>query len=102
MDKNTLLQLRGTSAKGYAFDRRYDQEAISDNVYDDCIMQLVEKVFKVSSDAKRCCLHGGVAEFDRHALMQGYNGTVMAYGQTGSGKTHTVCAITPFCSLLLR
>lgn len=47
VDKNTLMQLRGSSAKGYAFDRRYDQEAISDNIYDDCISQLVEKVFKV-------------------------------------------------------
>ncbi|GAX73057.1 hypothetical protein CEUSTIGMA_g510.t1 [Chlamydomonas eustigma] len=66
VDKNTLLQLRGSSAKGYAFDRRYDQNDISDMIYDDCIAQLVEKVFK------------------------GYNGTVMAYGQTGSGKTHTM------------
>ena len=51
VDKSTLLQLRGSSAKGYAFDRRYDQEAISDLLYDDSISQLVEKVFKVQGHA---------------------------------------------------
>ena len=25
-----------------------------------------------------------------HAVLSGYNGTVLAYGQTGSGKTHTL------------
>lgn len=25
-----------------------------------------------------------------HAVLNGYNGTVLAYGQTGSGKTHTL------------
>ncbi len=49
VDRNTLLQLRGTAAKGYAFDRRYDQDAISDMIYDDCIAQIVEKVFKVTA-----------------------------------------------------
>ncbi|GFR41808.1 hypothetical protein Agub_g2578 [Astrephomene gubernaculifera] len=66
VDKNTLLQLRGATAKGYAFDRRYGQDITSDAIYDDCVAQLVEAVFK------------------------GYNATVLAYGQTGSGKTHTM------------
>ncbi len=47
MDKNTLLQLRGATAKGYAFDRRYAQDVTSDAIYDDCVAQLVEAVFKV-------------------------------------------------------
>lgn len=47
MDKNTLLQLRGATAKGYAFDKRYGQEVTSDQIYDDCVAQLVEAVFKV-------------------------------------------------------
>jgi len=66
VDKNTLLQLRGATAKGYAFDRRYSQHTISDEIYDDTVAALVEKTF------------------------QGYNATVLAYGQTGSGKTHTM------------
>ncbi|KXZ47277.1 hypothetical protein GPECTOR_36g129 [Gonium pectorale] len=66
VDKNTLLQLRGATAKGYAFDRRYGQDITSDAIYEDCVAQLVEAVFK------------------------GYNATVLAYGQTGSGKTHTM------------
>ncbi|GLC45429.1 hypothetical protein PLESTB_000619800 [Pleodorina starrii] len=66
VDKNTLLQLRGATAKGYAFDRRYGQDVTSDAIYEDCVAQLVEAVFK------------------------GYNATVLAYGQTGSGKTHTM------------
>ncbi|PNH03015.1 Kinesin-like protein KIF27, partial [Tetrabaena socialis] len=60
VDKNTLLQLRGATAKGYAFDRRYGQDVTSDAIYDDCVASL------------------------------GYNATVLAYGQTGSGKTHTM------------
>jgi len=66
VDKNTLVQLHGQAAKGYAFDRRYGQAASSDEIYDDVINDLVNQVFR------------------------GYNGTVMAYGQTGSGKTHTM------------
>lgn len=66
VDKATLLQLRGATAKGYAFDRRYSQDQTSDSIYEDSISQLVENCLK------------------------GYNGTVLAYGQTGSGKTHTM------------
>lgn len=47
VDKNTLLQLRGSTAKGYAFDRRYGQDGTSDDIYNDVVTQLVEKVFKV-------------------------------------------------------
>lgn len=49
VDKVTLLQLRGSSAKGYAFDRRYGPENTSDNIYDDCVTHLVDNLFKV------CC-----------------------------------------------
>ncbi|MEW5301559.1 MAG: hypothetical protein WDW36_004412 [Sanguina aurantia] len=66
VDRSTLLQLRGTAAKGYAFDKRFGQDDNSDNIYEGCIKQLVESCFK------------------------GYNATVLAYGQTGSGKTHTM------------
>lgn len=52
VDKNTLLQLRGATAKGYAFDRRYGQDVTSDAIYDDCVAQLVEAVFKVSCSCK--------------------------------------------------
>ena len=47
MDKNTLIQLRGAGAKGYAFDRRFGQEDTSDMIYESCIAQLVENCFKV-------------------------------------------------------
>lgn len=43
------MQLRGNSAKGYAFDRRYGAEHNSDNIYDDCVKQLVDNLFKVCS-----------------------------------------------------
>ncbi|EFJ50779.1 inversion kinesin InvA [Volvox carteri f. nagariensis] len=49
VDKNTLLQLRGATAKGYAFDRRYGQDITSDAIYEDCVAQLVEAVFKTGS-----------------------------------------------------
>eukprot|EP00878_Enallax_costatus_P039836 GHUV01045758.1.p1 GENE.GHUV01045758.1~~GHUV01045758.1.p1 ORF type:complete len:206 (+),score=60.09 GHUV01045758.1:119-736(+) len=66
VDKSTLMQLRGQTAKGYAFDRRYGPEHTSDNIFDDCVTHLVDNLFK------------------------GYNGTVLAYGQTGAGKTLTM------------
>ncbi|KAF6261928.1 P-loop containing nucleoside triphosphate hydrolase protein [Scenedesmus sp. NREL 46B-D3] len=66
VDRNTLVQLRGQTAKGYAFDRRFSPEHTSDNIYDDCVCHLVDNLFK------------------------GYNATVLAYGQTGSGKTLTM------------
>eukprot|EP00201_Polytomella_parva_P012750 CAMPEP_0175060814 /NCGR_PEP_ID=MMETSP0052_2-20121109/13239_1 /TAXON_ID=51329 ORGANISM="Polytomella parva, Strain SAG 63-3" /NCGR_SAMPLE_ID=MMETSP0052_2 /ASSEMBLY_ACC=CAM_ASM_000194 /LENGTH=664 /DNA_ID=CAMNT_0016326601 /DNA_START=242 /DNA_END=2232 /DNA_ORIENTATION=- len=66
VDRNTLIQLRGQTAKGYAFDKRYGQEVTSDLLYDDAIASTVDAIFK------------------------GYNATVLAYGQTGSGKTHTM------------
>jgi kinesin family protein 4/21/27 len=48
VDRNTLMQLRGQTAKGYAFDRRYGPEHTSDNIYDDCMCHLVDNLFKVS------------------------------------------------------
>jgi hypothetical protein len=55
VDKNTLMQLRGNSAKGYAFDRRYGAEHNSDNIYDDCVKQLVDNLFKVYRTAHDRC-----------------------------------------------
>jgi kinesin family protein 4/21/27 len=43
------MQLRGQAAKGYAFDRRYGPEHTSDNIYDDCVSNLVENFLKVSA-----------------------------------------------------
>ena len=116
MDKSTLLQLRGSSAKGYAFDRRYEKDAISDNIYDDCIAGLVEKVFKVRHEyitdactvlrphASCPCaglqwhcygLWTGVAHFGGGTisfifLLNMYHSRISYVLQTGSGKTHTV------------
>ncbi len=102
VDKNTLLQLRGAAAKGYAFDRRYAQQATSDDIYDDCIASLVEGCFKVRSTSRHAQRQqqqsggwGAAAwhlgpPWHTHAIVQGYNATVLAYGQTGSGKTHTM------------
>lgn len=47
VDRSTLLQLRGTAAKGYAFDKRFGQDETSSGIYDGCIKQLVESCFKV-------------------------------------------------------
>ena len=47
VDKNTLLQLRGKTALGYAFDRRYGADCTSDSIYDDRVHALVESCFKV-------------------------------------------------------
>lgn len=51
VDRSTLMQLRGQTAKGYAFDKRYGPEHTSDNIYDDCVSQLVENLFKVCATA---------------------------------------------------
>ncbi|GMH43780.1 hypothetical protein BSKO_11714 [Bryopsis sp. KO-2023] len=66
VDKGTLIQLHGQTARGFSFDRYYPPEGTSDAIYDDTVSKTVENCFK------------------------GYNGTVLAYGQTGSGKTHTM------------
>eukprot|EP00983_Pelagomonas_calceolata_P041456 1138073-Pelagomonas_calceolata.AAC.1 len=50
VDKNTLLQLRGKTALGYAFDRRYGPECTSDSIYDDRVHALVESCFKVGGN----------------------------------------------------
>jgi hypothetical protein len=47
VDKATLVQLRGRTAIGYAFDRRYGPDHTSDSIYDDCVASLVENLFKV-------------------------------------------------------
>jgi hypothetical protein len=47
VDKDTLLQLRGCAAKGFAFDRRFGPEATSGDIYDGCVAGLVDGLFKV-------------------------------------------------------
>jgi hypothetical protein len=47
VDKATLVQLRGRTAIGYAFDRRYGPDHTSDSIYDDCVASLVDNLFKV-------------------------------------------------------
>jgi hypothetical protein len=41
------MQLRGSAAKGYAFDRFYGAERTSDAIYDDCVKHLVDSLFRV-------------------------------------------------------
>lgn len=48
VDKNTLLQLKGQAARGYAFDRRYGMDDTSNDIFKDCVEGLVNNVFKVS------------------------------------------------------
>lgn len=60
---NTQLRLGN---KFFTFDAVYDGDSRQENIYDDCVRELVSGCFN------------------------GYNATVLAYGQTGSGKTHTM------------
>lgn len=41
------MQLRGCTAKGFAFDRRFGADQTSDDIYDSCVSGLVENLFKV-------------------------------------------------------
>lgn len=96
VDRNTLLQLKGATARGYAFDRRYGMDDTSDKIFSECVEALVNNVFK----ARTACLlsirnsnsHANIRPVQNQSVchLQGYNGTVLAYGQTGSGKTHTM------------
>ena len=54
----------------FKFDRVFDEGCSSDEVYDDCVAQLVERA--AAGDVPAC---------------------VLMYGQTGSGKTFTMRAI---------
>jgi hypothetical protein len=47
------MQLRGCTAKGFAFDRRFGVDETSDSIYDACVAGLVENLFKVGGP------HGG-------------------------------------------
>ena len=49
------MQLRGRAAMGYAFDRRYGSEHSSDSIYNDCVANLVEHLFKVSMMDQHHC-----------------------------------------------
>lgn len=46
VDRNTLLQLKGATARGYAFDRRYGMDDTSDKIFSECVEALVNNVFK--------------------------------------------------------
>lgn len=47
VDRHTLKQLRGCTAKGYAFDKVYSSDETSDAIYDEAVASLVENCFKV-------------------------------------------------------
>lgn len=53
------------SANTFTFDRIYGEDSSQEDLFQD-VKPIV------------------------HAVLNGYNGTVLAYGQTGSGKTHTL------------
>ena len=48
VDRATLVQLKGATARGYAFDKRYSMDDSSDLIYKQCIEKLVENIFKVT------------------------------------------------------
>jgi hypothetical protein len=48
VDKNTLLQLKGAAARGFAFDKHYGMDDTSDQIFTDCVEELVNNIFKVS------------------------------------------------------
>eukprot|EP00557_Chaetoceros_sp_GSL56_P014628 CAMPEP_0176486142 /NCGR_PEP_ID=MMETSP0200_2-20121128/5412_1 /TAXON_ID=947934 /ORGANISM="Chaetoceros sp., Strain GSL56" /LENGTH=1269 /DNA_ID=CAMNT_0017882827 /DNA_START=298 /DNA_END=4107 /DNA_ORIENTATION=- len=56
----------GDMAPTFTFDHVFPSSAGQEQVYDTCVIPLVE------------------------SCLEGYNATVLAYGQTGSGKTHTI------------
>lgn len=66
VDKTSLFQLRGSTAKGYAFDKRYNPEETSDKIYEECVANLVEGCFKVryigSQRLSSCCWRGVLLE----------------------------------------
>ena len=47
VDKNTLLQLKGQAARGFAFDRHYGMDDTSDRIFKECVEGLVNNIFKV-------------------------------------------------------
>jgi hypothetical protein len=65
VQKMSFDQLR-LGSKYFTYDMVYDNNVMQENIYKDCVSQLVEGCFN------------------------GYNATVLAYGQTGSGKTYTM------------
>ncbi|XP_066303969.1 centromere-associated protein E-like isoform X2 [Branchiostoma lanceolatum] len=68
-DTKQIFQL-GSDGKqtgpGHFFDRVFDHEETTQDVYDEIAQPIIESV------------------------MEGYNGTIFAYGQTSSGKTYTM------------
>jgi kinesin family protein 4/21/27 len=59
----------------FTFDHVYDQASTQQQVYTECVSDLVE------------------------ACLEGYNATVLAYGPTGSGKTFTMGSASTLHSL---
>jgi hypothetical protein len=53
VDRHTLKQLRGSTAKGYAFDKVYSADETSDGIYDETVASLVENCFKVSAAGRK-------------------------------------------------
>jgi hypothetical protein len=84
------MQLRGCTAKGFAFDRRFGVDQTSDEIYDNCVAGLVENLFKV-----RACLRLRTAlsrHQEDHAAMEshhGRSGCAMNAWQAPCGRTST-------------
>ena len=47
VDKNTLLQLKGHAARGFAFDKYYGMDDSSDRIFAEVVEALVDNIFKV-------------------------------------------------------
>ena len=47
VDRNTLLQLKGASARGFAFDKHYGMDDSSDKIFHDVVEDLVDNIFRV-------------------------------------------------------
>jgi len=55
VNRNTLMQLKGAPARGFAFDRFYSIDQTSEDVYADCVSPLVEACFKArAADGGGC------------------------------------------------
>jgi pyruvate-formate lyase len=46
VDRDTLLQLRGAAARGFAFDKYYGMDDTSDKIFTDVVENLVDSIFK--------------------------------------------------------
>ncbi|XP_041972668.1 kinesin-related protein 4-like [Aricia agestis] len=66
VNNNTITQIDNAYPHSFTFDKVYDKDTKTTDVYDDIAKPIVE------------------------AALSGFNGTIFAYGQTSSGKTYTM------------